>query len=353
VTPPEILAALQLAFGGDLVGETGYDLAATRCCSAAEKAEAKARGSSLLYGELLPDGVTKAMSPERLGGSLPSAPASGSHGAVVLELGHGSGKVAMQVWMQYPQVSHVYGVELVPSRYAISAAGLHKLLVQRPEAYRQLDPSPVPATCDPDAAGEAVCLQEQSTGRRLEFRCADFFAVGLDLAVRADAIFFAVHIPCKLFPQLCQTLAKAKEGCRLFSYHSLDSIWWSDEPCPFRQCEENVPETDTFSTSWSPQGYRFYVYVCDRTQKVPAIQGGLRNETFSEWQSLWDEAVQKWYFHNQETEESQWEMPTQAGCWRAQWSAEWNAHFYWHEPTGHSQWAAPQCLADLGWTTST
>lgn len=345
-TPPTILAGLQLAFGDQLVGETGYDLAATRCCSDEEKAAAKARGSSLLYGELLPDGVSKAMSSGRLGGSLLAG------GGLVLELGSGSGKVAMQVWMQYPQVAHVLGVELVPSRYEISAVALRQLAGKRPEAFRLAPPTPVPACCDAAAAGEAVCLQD-GTGRRLEFRCADFFAVGLDLAVRADVIFFAVHIPCKLFPQLSQTLSKAKEGCRLFSYHSLESIWWSDEPCPFRQCEENVPGSDTFSTSWSPQGYRFYVYVCDRTQKEPAIKPGIRNETFSEWQCLWDEAVQKWYYHNQETEESQWEVPQQAGCWKVQWSAEWKANFYWHEKSGHTQWEVPQCLADLGWTSST
>lgn len=186
----------------------------------------------------------------------------------------------------------------------------------------------------------------------MELRCADFFSLGLDLTFRSDIIFFAVHIPCKLFPQLCSTLSKAKEGCRLFTYHALDTIWWSNEPCPFRQVEENIPEGDTFSTSWSPQGFRFYVYVCDRSQTTPEIQAGVRNETYSEWKPMWDEASQATYFHNEETEESQWEVPRQAGCWRVEWSPEYNANFYWHEMSGHSQWEVPKCLADLGWTTS-
>lgn len=350
-TPPAVLHTLSAAFGGDLIGETGYEIAAATCTSAAEKAEAKRRGSSLLYGELLPDGVTKALTRSRLGGALPQVPARAElGGAVVLELGSGSGKVAMQVFLQCPEVAHVLGVELVPSRYDIGAAALRRLVSLRPGAYREVGPSAVPKATP---SGEAACLEEISAGRKLEFCCADFFSLGLDLAARSDIIFFAVHIPCKLFPQLCETLATAKEGCRLFTYHALDTIWWSDLPCPFRQCEDNVQESDTFSTSWSPQGYRFYVYVCDRRQEVPQIQGGIRNETFSEWQPMWDEASQGYYFHNNETEESQWEVPTRAGCWRVEWSAEHNASFYWHEPTSHAQWEVPKCLEDLGWGTST
>jgi len=349
-TPPGVLRTMAAAFGDGLIGETGYEIAAAKCCSAAEKAEARQRGSSLLYGELLPDGVTKAMNRQRLGGALPSRPpAAAAGGAVVLELGSGSGKVAMQVFLQCPEVSHVLGVELVQSRYAIGAAALRHLCSLKPEAYRGVQPTAVPGGVD---AAKAACLEETRAGRRLEFQCADFFSLGLDLASKSDVIFFAVHIPCKLFPQLCEMLAKAKEGCRLFTYHALDSIWWVDQPCPFRQCEANVQESDTFSTSWSPQGYRFYVYVCDRGQKVPEIAGGLRNETFSEWQPIWDEACQAYYFHNHETEESQWEAPHQAGCWRAEWSPEYSAYFFWHELSGHAQWEPPKCLADLGWTTS-
>lgn len=335
-TPPEVLSALALAYGTDGVGETGYDIAAARCCSDAEKAEARRTGSSLLYGELLPDGVSKALSSNELGQALDVAVG----GSRVLELGMGSGKVAMQVFLQRPDVQQVVGVEIVQSRYVIGEAALRRLVGQRPEAYRGVSNNPTSASI------------EDTGGRRLEFHCADFFSLGLELCSSSDVIFFAVHIPCKLFPQLCQRFSTAKEGCRLFTYHALDTIWWTDEPCPFRQIEENKQETDTFSTSWSPQGYKFYVYVCDRSHKVPEIQAGLRNETFSEWQVMWDEAAQGSYFHNQETEASQWEVPSQAGCWHAVWSAEWSAYFFWHEPTGHSQWEVPRCLADLGWTSS-
>ncbi|CAJ1359203.1 unnamed protein product [Effrenium voratum] len=69
-TPGPVLARLVKAFGQDKVGETGYDLAATRCCTEAEKSEARKRGSSLLYGEMLPDGVSKALQLTHLGPAL-------------------------------------------------------------------------------------------------------------------------------------------------------------------------------------------------------------------------------------------------------------------------------------------
>jgi len=332
-TPPEVVAKLIQAFGEKKIGETGYDLAATRCCSEAEKADAKKRGSSLLYGEMLPDGVSKALHISRLGQALCDS------GAVVLELGMGSGTVAMQIFLQCKAVRQVLGVELVRSRYEIAEVAVQRLAGTEKATYRICQSS----------AGSQVVLEEAATGRRLDCRCADFFSLGLDLTQTSDVIFFAVNIPCKLFPELCKRLAKAKDGCCLFAYHRLDTIWWSDEPCPFHQVEANIPESDTFSTSWSPQGFRFYVYVCDR-KRQPQIKADARNETFSQWQAMWDEASQSYFYHNQESEASQWELPREVGCWRVHWSEEHGAWFFQHTPSGHTQWEAPKCMSDLGWS---
>lgn len=334
-TPPEVLLLLAEAFGAEKIGETGYEIAAAKCCTASEKSDAKESGLSLLYGELLPDGVSKVLLPSQLGGALPGT------NSVVLELGAGSGKVALQTFLQCPNIRTVMGVELVSSRFAISESALERLAGALPNRF---------AICQ-HKRGESICAEEANTGRRIEFHCADFFSKGLDETVEhCDAIYFAVHIPCRLFRQLCQRLAQVKDGCRLFSYHSLDSIWWVDEPCPFLQVEANVPETDTFSTSWSPQGFRFYVYVCNRSQP-PQIKGTPRNETYSEWQAIWDETSKAYYFHNQENELSQWEIPHQSGCWQAVWAEEHKAYYFCHADTNHAQWEVPKCLGDLGWTT--
>lgn len=340
-TPPEVLLLLAEAFGPEKVGETGYEIAAAKCCSASEKAEAHTQGLSLLYGELLPDGVSKVLQPSQLGGALPGVNGNTGRGGLVLELGAGSGKVALQTFLQCTSVRKVLGVELVSSRYGISETALETLAAAMPNRFSIVT----------HKRGESICVEEAISGRSIEFHCADFFTKGLDDTVEhCDAIFFAVHIPCRLFAQLCSRLAKVKDGCRLFSYHALDAIWWVDEPCPFQQCEANVPETDTFSTSWSPQGYRFYVYVCNRL--LPAqIKCDPRNEIYSEWQAIWDEGNKGYYFHNQENETSQWEVPHQAGGWQAAWAEEHKAYYFWHPTTNHAQWEVPKCLADLGWSS--
>lgn len=333
-TPPEVIEALRLAFGREKVGETGYEIDAAKCTSEQEKAAARIRGSSLLYGEMLPDGVSKILSRDRLGAALQGPD------AFVLELGMGSGKVAMQMFLQCPAVKTVLGVELVNSRYAIGEAALHRLAESLPDYFR------VCAYTE----GELACLEDRG-GRKLQFQCADFFSLGLDLVQQSDAIVFAVNIPCKLFPDLCRRFAQAKEGCRLYTYHPLNDIWWVDDSCPFHQCEANILEADTFSTSWSPQGYRFYCYVCDRSR--PATVGtDPRNETYSQWSAVWDQQSSAHYYHNQESEVSQWEIPREVGGWQVGWSEDHSAYYFWHGPTNHAQWEAPKCMADLGWSTN-
>jgi hypothetical protein len=68
---------------------------------------AKDAKSSLLYGELLPRGINKAMCSPRLGGERAS---------VVYELGMGIGKVAVQVFLQFRNLTRVLGVELSVAR---------------------------------------------------------------------------------------------------------------------------------------------------------------------------------------------------------------------------------------------
>jgi len=72
-----------------------------------EQVLAKDAKSSLLYGELLPRGINKAICPGRL---------EGHHASVIYELGMGIGKVAMQCFLQFPNLERVYGVELSVAR---------------------------------------------------------------------------------------------------------------------------------------------------------------------------------------------------------------------------------------------
>lgn len=68
---------------------------------------------SLLYGELLPRGVNKAMGPTHL---------DAAKARTVFDLGMGTGKVAMQVFLQFPNLTRVYGIELSQARFTLGEA---------------------------------------------------------------------------------------------------------------------------------------------------------------------------------------------------------------------------------------
>lgn len=261
-----------------------------------------------------------------------------SGNARVLELGMGSGKVALQIFGQCPGVRSVVGVEIVHSRYVIGEVALQRLAAARPTQFRVAAHVP----------GERILLEEHG-GRSIEFRCGCIFGMEDEQFSLSDAVFLAVNFPSHMFPKLCHRLASVKDGCRLFTYHPLYGIWWTEAPCPFFQSEINVPETDMFATSWSPQGFRFYVYGCDR-QRPAKDPGELLDGTFSEWQAIQDPESKKYYYHNHETEGSQWELPDEIGGWCALWSEEHQAYYYAHTPTAKAQWEVPPCISALGIT---
>lgn len=68
---------------------------------------------SLLYGELLPRGVNKAMGPRHL---------NAAKARTIYDLGMGTGKVAMQVFLQFPNLTRVYGIELSRARFELGEA---------------------------------------------------------------------------------------------------------------------------------------------------------------------------------------------------------------------------------------
>jgi hypothetical protein len=78
-----VLAALAAAYGSEGAGEVGHGLAGHRCVTPEELEAAHAQQSSLLYGELLPAGVQRALDD----GHLQCASA-----ATLVDLGSGVGK---------------------------------------------------------------------------------------------------------------------------------------------------------------------------------------------------------------------------------------------------------------------
>ena len=83
----------------------------SECLSQQEKDEATKTGSSLLYGEVLPEGVVKLLDSKHL--NIREA-------TCIFDLGAGLGKLALQTFMQYTNVKEFVGVELSVTRFQLS-----------------------------------------------------------------------------------------------------------------------------------------------------------------------------------------------------------------------------------------
>merc|ERR1719291_208432 len=107
---------------------------------------------------MMPDGVSKMLLPSHMGAQLMSRTRDG-RGRTVLELGMGSGKVALQIFLQCPCVETVIGVELVQSRYDIGKAALKRLQCAQPERFSISEGAGV------------VALTELTSQRSIRFHC--------------------------------------------------------------------------------------------------------------------------------------------------------------------------------------
>lgn len=204
--------------------------------TAATATEQMQHGADLeeFYGEMLPDGLTKALTAERLG-------ATGVRN--VLELGMGTGKLAMQVFAQVPTVQHVIGIELVQSRFAIGA-----------EALRRLAAASASSTSRRISRDEdGVCtLEEDALGgerpRVLEFRCGDMLALTKEVAA-ADVLIMEVAFGSSLVNPICELLSYCSDGCRLLSFYRLEELWVIREPCRLHPTVYTESIFDWYATS--------------------------------------------------------------------------------------------------------
>ena len=122
--PVQLLAR---AYGEeDKVGTVGKDTYGHNCLTSHDvQAALRAGGANLMYGELLPAGLCKMLDAQHLSVPLKTEASTGGV-ELVLELGMGTGKIAMQVWLERA-VQMVIGVELAASRTVVGVEAMHSL----------------------------------------------------------------------------------------------------------------------------------------------------------------------------------------------------------------------------------
>jgi hypothetical protein len=104
---------------GNKIQETGHRTEGHMCVTEEDRHLARHNKGSLLYGELLPRGVNRALDSRHL---------DSHNGESLFDLGMGTGKVVLQVFMQCPHLKYVYGVELSHARFRIAESAALKMV---------------------------------------------------------------------------------------------------------------------------------------------------------------------------------------------------------------------------------
>jgi len=248
----DIRSAMNSAYGKETF-QTGYTDGHT-CIIDSDKNTASEAGASLLYGELLPIGVTKLMNQYHL--------RAGS-AKTLMDLGMGTGKLVIQAFLQYPNLTRVSGIELSESRYGIAEKAVLELARCMGWEVETNEPGRVVRVSTPPGCGGAL-------PRCLEVRHGNMWTaqkVGL-----ADVLVMHTDLTETSVTHLRQLIDKLKVGCRFVTYQDLTPYWRRSKAPPFEQVSENLDDSDTFLTSWSSsKGYHLFCW-----EKIEPPTGGFR-----------------------------------------------------------------------------
>ena len=246
---------------GGTIQETGHLTKGHICLTESDRRNAIAAKGSLLYGELLPRGVNKALGPSRM---------DASNASVVFDLGMGTGKILIQSFLQFRNLRYLYGIELSSGRYRIAEEALLRLvqLLGSENFNIQINPGKfivvremVPNT-DEDS--------DEPCERVIHFECGNMFSIN-NIEI-ADIVMMETDFPSELNGDLFKLLTGMQEGARVLSYLDLrktsnglssirdpENLQFSNH---FQQLDHNRHLSDRYPTSWSVQrGHHFFLWI--------------------------------------------------------------------------------------------
>lgn len=226
---------------GRRIQETGHKTLGHICVTEDDKRTAADAKGSLLYGELLPRGVNKALGPKHL---------NAARASTLFDLGMGTGKVALQAFLQFSNLKRVFGVELSAARFRIAEKALLNLLMMYPNKY----------VLQRHVTGKFLSVRALETSQVLEVACGNLMHI--DDIQEADIVMLETEVSPEVFGQFSGMLNRAKEGSRLLTYLDLRKVWQLSGSFPFRQLEANRSFADRYPTSWSVQrGHHFFLWI--------------------------------------------------------------------------------------------
>ena len=230
---------------GTGVQETGHKTKGHTCLSDEDRDCTKVVKGSLLYGELLPRGVNKALGSNHL---------NAASCKTLFDMGMGIGKVVIQAFLQFRNLEFVYGVELSTGRYNIAEESVLRMVALFGSDAFNVERVP----------GVSITIVEKQVEegdrcRILKLERGNMFDVSN--VEMADVLMLETDVPSEFHPELCEMLSSLKIGAQTLTYLDLRLIWPNDSFC-FRQVTINRSITDRFPTSWSVQrGHHFYLWT--------------------------------------------------------------------------------------------
>eukprot|EP00629_Pelagomonadales_sp_RCC1024_P015265 CAMPEP_0119273108 /NCGR_PEP_ID=MMETSP1329-20130426/9716_1 /TAXON_ID=114041 /ORGANISM="Genus nov. species nov., Strain RCC1024" /LENGTH=372 /DNA_ID=CAMNT_0007273281 /DNA_START=192 /DNA_END=1307 /DNA_ORIENTATION=+ len=234
-------SALHECYGGR-TQETGHKTLGHVCVTEEDKRRAQDQHGSLLYGELLPRGVNKALDARHL---------DAARAATLFDLGMGTGKVAMQAFLQFPNLKRVQGVELSQARYKVAERAALELCARDPRRYAPQQHVP----------GREIAVRAHATGQTLQLRHGNLMRCrDVD---RAHVVLLETEVPPDAFRAFSALLDACRDGARVLTYLDLRKVWQlPGQPFPFRQLEANRSFADRYPTSWSVhRGHHLFLWV--------------------------------------------------------------------------------------------
>jgi hypothetical protein len=257
----DTLSVLRLCYE-DVDSSLGFVTSGHKCTPQHEYQGSAGQESAEQYGEVLPKGVAKALDADHL---------NGRNASVCFELGMGTGKIALQAWLQYANLRKVVGVELAESRYMIGEVALLDLVTHFPAIVELRSHTP----------GLEITIG--AVGRTLSFRMGDMLLVPTNELMEAEIVFLEVVLPPSLYAGVTRCMIdKLAPGSRVLMCHSADlrKVWVADatggRPCPFHRIKANESINDRFSTSFGRE-FGTHLHLYERDDERPATILGCAN----------------------------------------------------------------------------
>jgi len=224
--------------------ESGWETRGHNCLNKEDKKIEKAKKCSLLYGEIHPEGLNRAVDEDHLDITTKKT---------VYDLGMGTGKSIIRLFLEYKNITRAVGVELSLSRFNIAERAVIKLHNENKKKYKICRHTP----------NELIQIRETigfGKYRNLILKCGDLFdekGIG-----KADAIIFNTDIPNELYSKLYNYFLQVKKGCVIMSYLDLNHDCFPEKDNNILKqfnINKNV-KRDVFVTSWSKSGHHFFFW---------------------------------------------------------------------------------------------